>query len=138
MRFRHYTRDTISPFTESLRELACSARYGNADPVEFSHVFVAFDESKPVAFAGLACYRGHWCLRACVVHPDHRGQGLQRKLIRRRLEWLWAKKVKHVNVWARPDNVYSLNNLVSEGFRFVPEKPREFKGVMHVKLRRVL
>lgn len=73
-----------------------------------------------------------------VVHPKWRGRGLQRELIRARIKWLRDKQVSRVNVWASPTNVYSLNNLVTEGFRFVAEKPREFKGTMHLKLRKTL
>lgn len=103
-----------------------------------STLFAVFDDDEIVAFAGLACYRGYWCMRTCVVIPTHRGHGLQSRLIAARIRYLRARGARHVNVWVSPTNVYSLNNLIAAGFRFVREKPREFHGTIHVKLRRVL
>ncbi len=100
-------------------------------------LFVAYSGEEIVAFAGLASYHGYWCLRICVVPREHRGNGLQRKLIRARINYL-RDKTKWVNAWVKPTNAYSLNNLVEEGFRFMNEKTRIFKGVEHIKMRKIL
>jgi GNAT superfamily N-acetyltransferase len=101
-------------------------------------LFGAFKDRELVGLGGLASYHGFWCLRLGVVARAHRGHGLQRKLIRARLNWLRKRGARHVNVWVDPHNVYSLNNVVSEGFRFQNEPPREFHGREHLKLRRYL
>jgi GNAT superfamily N-acetyltransferase len=148
MIIKYYTREEAKKIMPRLLAAARAAKYDNAGIEEMSHIFVAHPDffhitknglERPVAgFGGLVCYRGYWCLRTCVVIPQWRGGGTQRRLIRARLRFLVKKGAKHVNVWAKPENVWSLNNLVAEGFRFVPEKPREFNGAMHVKLRKML
>ncbi len=138
MTIKHYPRALFAPLLPALDELARAARYPNAGLDEIAHAFVAYDGDKPVAYSGLACYHGYWCLRVCVVHPAYRGRGLQRQLIRARFRFLRAKRIPHVNVWVALTNTYSLNNLVAEGFRFLPEKPRPYAGVDHVKLRAIL
>lgn len=135
---RYFNRRTASLYSSALNKIAKAARYNNAPIDELPHIFVIFDMTTPVAFAGLACYRGNWCLRACVVHPKYRGKGFQRALIQSRFDFLTAREANHVNVWVNPENTYSLNNLIEEGFRFVAGKPRDFKGKTHVKLRKNL
>lgn len=138
MIIRHLNRQSAKLLIPSLIQLSKDASYPNVGVDELSHLFVAYDGDLPVAFSGLACYHGHWCFRICVVHPSYQGRGIQRQLIRARFRFLRAKDAHHVNVWAAPSNTYSLNNLVSEGFRFVREKPRAFNGVSHIKLRKIL
>lgn len=122
----------------NLRQVAKAARYSNANPNEMNWIFAIETPDKNVAaFAGLACYRGSWCLRVCVVHPKYRGQGLQQKLIRARVDFLQSKKVNKANVWVRPENTYSLNNLIEQGFRFVKEAPKIFNNNTHIKLRKI-
>jgi len=69
------------------------------------------------AFAQLKCICGHWGLRSCYVKPEFRGRGLQRQLIRERLEYA-AAHTDVVRVTCRPDNPYSKHNIESEGFVF--------------------
>lgn len=103
------------------------------------HVIFAVEKNNEiVAFAGLACYHGYWCLRLCVVHPKHRGLGLQRLLIQKRANFLRSKQVEYVNVWIKPENTYSLNNCIDMGFKFTTEKCRIFRGERHFKLRKYL
>lgn len=92
-----------------------------------------------VAASGeLRCYHGHWTLRAGYVVPRYRGQGLQRRLIRARVDHVIAKGGKRVLAWVNPTNSYSLNNLVAEGFRFIKRPMRTFDGAKHVALERTL
>lgn len=87
-----------------------------------------------IAAAELHCYGGVWTLRKCRVAEAYRGRGLQRRLIRERVWAAYRKGAKQVRAWVDPRNSYSLNNLVAEGFRFLPQAPRVFDGVEHVAL----
>lgn len=109
--------------------------------INISHlhiIFVIEINNNIIAFAALSSYYGFWCLRLCVVHPKYRGLGLQKLLIQERIKFLKNKKVKHVNVWIKPENCYSLNNCIDAGFKFTKEKSRLFNGDKHYKLRKIL
>jgi ribosomal protein S18 acetylase RimI-like enzyme len=69
------------------------------------------------AVASVRCLHGHWYLRACVVKPEFRGKGLQRELIRERLDYL-AQKTDRASVSVEPHNHFSIDNIVAEGFSF--------------------
>lgn len=108
------------------------------DIAEMHVIFAVEKNSEIIAFSGLACYHGYWCLRLCVVHPKYRGLGLQKFLIQKRIDFLKTKKAKHVNVWIKPENTYSLNNCIDMGFKFTTEKGKIFRGAKHFKLRKYL
>ncbi len=101
-------------------------------------LFELRDGTMTVASGELRCYHGHWTLRAGWVHPLYRGQGFQRDLIRARVTKAASNGAKRVLAWVKPTNSYSLNNLVAEGFRFMPRPMRTFDGVKHVALERTL
>lgn len=81
--------------------------------------WLVYHQGEPVGFAGM---------RPAVTDPEaaflclagvlasHRGKGLQRKLVRKRLELAkqegYARVISHTMTW----NVHSSNNLVREGF----------------------
>lgn len=129
-----YLRPEIIPL---LNQIAVDSRYPNCDLEKLSHLFVAYERGSPVAFAGIACYRGSWCLRVCVVAKRHRGLGIQRALIRDRIQFI-QHKAKYLNAWVSPKNTYSLNNLIAEGFIFVKEPSKVFHGIECFKLRKKL
>jgi len=118
--------------------IAQHSDYPDIKPKEVSQIFVAYDNDEPVAFSGLACYHGFWCLRICVVSPEHRGNGLQRKMIKQRLTWAKSRGAKWVNVWVNPLNKYSLYNIQRSGFTKQPDKPKMFGGKLHQKYRVML
>ena len=71
-------------------------------------------------------YPGWVYLSRCAVHPDFRGHGLQKRLIRARVRW--AKRTTYTYTL---DNPASGNALMACGFRlfqpdgYVPEHPSE-------------
>lgn len=138
MKIKILTKDEQIDFLPELKNISTSSKYDIADPSTLSVVFAAYDEDKIVAYAGLSCYYGFWALRGCVVHPKYRGMGLQRKLIKKRIEFLKQKGSRHVNVWVNPENSYSMNNVIAEGFKFVNEPAKKYHGKSHVKLRKIL
>jgi len=92
----------------------------------------------PCAFAGLVSSvrwldTGYLC-RAGVL-PSHRGQGVQKKLIRARvrqaraLGWNWL-------ITDTYDNPASSNSLIATGFKlFEPLKPWGAKGTLYWRLK---
>lgn len=98
------------------------------------HWWIAYDGELPVAFAGVLqsvrwADTGYLC-RAGVIR-SHRGQGLQRRLIRvreqkaRRLGWNWL-------ITDTFNNPASANSLIGSGYRlFEPSKPWSFNGALY-------
>ncbi len=87
--------------------------------------WVAWDDGKPIAFAGMTYSRhykktGYLCLAG--VSYKHRGHGIQKRLIKRRvarakrLGWDW------VVTDTAPRNYASANSLIGCGFKLF--KPR--------------
>jgi GNAT superfamily N-acetyltransferase len=104
-----------------------------------SYWFVAYSETGEAAgFAGLVpSSRWSDCMYMCRagVIRAHRGQGLQKRLIRQRLKT--AKKLG-MN-WVVTDTNYntpSANNLIATGFKlFEPKKPWGFETALYWKYR---
>lgn len=77
---------------------------------------------KVVAFASAVCVDGTVVLTRAGVHPDHRGQNLQHRLIEHRVEWARRQSARQVITYTVPNNAASGNNLIRAGFRlFKPE-----------------
>jgi ribosomal protein S18 acetylase RimI-like enzyme len=127
-------KEDIPHYKEALINIAKTSPYPIPDFDKLPRLFVVFFKKEIVAYATVVCYHGHWVLRMCVVHPKHRGKGLQRSLIQARLLFLSNQGIKSVLTWVKPTNSYSLNNLIDLGFRFRNERPRIFDGMVHVKL----
>lgn len=82
-----------------------------------SELFAAFDAEQPIALA-LLSLDGAWAhLSAAVVHPDHRGKGTQRALIRVRV----ARAASSRATWCTSETntavAISLGNLLACGFQ---------------------
>ena len=72
----------------------------------------------PVAFAGVRYWPSDDCgylCRAGVV-PDHRGHGLQARLIRARLRHATKEGWSACYTYTSPENIHSANNLIRAGF----------------------
>lgn len=100
--------------------------YDQDSPVtlEGAHWWVAFDDGKPVAFAGVKITirdRFAYFCRAGVL-PSHRGRGLQARLIRARVAWAKKQGIKQAITDTVIDNAPSSNNLIKCGFKlYTPE-----------------
>lgn len=90
--------------------------------------FAAYDGTTMVAFAMARPSQGYqktiYLCRA-GVHPDYRGRGLQRELIRLREAWAKSRGFKHVITDTTNDNAPSMRSLIAEGYR--PYWPQMFK-----------
>lgn len=78
-----------------------------------------------VGFGGVQEYNHNYAFlyRACILE-DHRGYGLQRKLIKKRVKWAKDYGYKGVLTYTLAENTTSANNLIREGFLlFDPEEP---------------
>jgi GNAT superfamily N-acetyltransferase len=98
------------------------------------HWWLAYDGDDPVAFAGLVRsykYADAGYLVRSGVLENHRGHGLQHRLIRARE--LRARR----NGWSRlvtdtTDNVPSANSLIRAGFKlFAPKTPWAFEHSLY-------
>jgi ribosomal protein S18 acetylase RimI-like enzyme len=98
--------------------------------------FGIFDGDILKAVAAIRCYMGSWYLRACVVKPKFRGQGLQRQLIRERLDYL-SERTNLVRVSVHPGNIHSIQNIEAEGFEFEKKKKLKDGGLVLVYRKRL-
>jgi GNAT superfamily N-acetyltransferase len=61
--------------------------------------------------------------RAGVV-PEHRGGGLQRRLLRVREQWARSRGAEQIITYTSTDNYPSITNLIKAGYRFYePDEP---------------
>jgi GNAT superfamily N-acetyltransferase len=73
-------------------------------------------EGKPVGFAGARLANGMAYLCRAGVLPEHRGKGLQRRLIRARVRWAMASDAFACYTYTVTTNHRSANNLIRCGF----------------------
>ncbi len=71
---------------------------------------------------------------SAAVHPDYRGLGIQRKLLQAAENWLDREKGRILLCTIHPDNRYSLNNALKEGYTVV--KQGAFYGSVRCLLRK--
>jgi len=87
--------------------------------------WVAYKDGRPVAFAGISRNKNYWFLRRAGVLEEHRGNGLQKRLIKIRLNYA-KKKEKSIPIYTYTvlGNPASSNSLISTGFRlYEPSHP---------------
>ena len=79
-------------------------------------------------------------IQAMAVHPDHRGNGLQRKLVRAHLAQAGDLGYHHILSTVSPKNPKSLANMLSCGFQIEALLPK-FQGwlrfILHKDLNKV-
>jgi GNAT superfamily N-acetyltransferase len=123
---------------ELLREMhtLCFADTAPQIAPEEGYWWIAYHGSEPVAFAGLEASHsvadaGYLC-RSGVL-PEHRGHGLQVRLLRvreakaRRLGWTVLRS-------DTTDNIPSANSLIRAGFKlFAPAYPWAFADTLYWK-----
>lgn len=90
--------------------------------------WIGWDNGDPIAFCGITIESNEGFLCRSGVIESHRGQGLQKRMIKIREKE--AKKLNLESVWTYvvPDNPASLNSLIRLGYKaFVPfyEQHRE-------------
>ena len=58
----------------------------------------------------------HWAnADSAIVHPDYRGNGLQRLMLQAALP-LFPGNITHIGATVSPENQYSLRNALASGF----------------------
>jgi len=98
------------------------ARRESGRSVSGSKILAAFDEEGNIAaYSCVKCMRGNWYLGSCYVFGRHRGQGLQRELIKERLFYL-KLKTNVVRVGVAADNKISRKNIIATGFTLERKK----------------
>jgi len=109
---------------EQLRELDYTNPNfkGCADEFQFNREWwVMLDEGEIVAYCGSIYSKGICIFNRAWVKKSHRGQGIQRRMIKTRLKA--ASTFCHIAItYTTLDNFPSANNLISCGFRlYLPE-----------------
>ncbi len=98
--------------------------------IEGDHWWIAYADGNPVGFASLAIWpsddadpRPIVYLSRAGVLPHARGGGLQKRLIRARVNYAKKLPARGVVTYTR-DNPPSMNSLISEGFKtYHPSSP---------------
>jgi len=87
--------------------------------------FIAYEGKTVAAYAGIKVVQGNtgYLIRAGVL-PDHRGKGLQTKLIKIRERWANKNGLKYLITYTTTDHVVSANSLIRCGFKlYRPASP---------------
>lgn len=100
---------------------------------DYGYWWLAYLEKEPVGFAGIvpsSMGLGIGYLKRAGVLPEHRGKGLQKRLLKVR-----ETKARRVG-WTRvitdtTDNVPSANNLMKAGYRLFAPEPWAFKHSLY-------
>lgn len=61
-----------------------------------------------------------------MVHPMYRGNSLQLKLLDLRIDIAKSQRKKYIVTVAAVDNIHSINNIVSRGFKFKTQQENEY------------
>lgn len=96
----------------------------NESPTNGLTYFGVFDKENLKGVGAVRCYMGNWYLRAFVVKPEYRGEGIQRLLMKECLDYL-SNKTDCARVSVFPDNFYSIRNIEAVGFEFERKKKLE-------------
>lgn len=95
------------------------------DPYNFerpkNQVFwLVWEGEQPIAYGGMKPWRGkphvYFLSRVGVLH-EFRGKGIQKKLIRKRVQYLRQNGFSRCITYTAVDNYPSSNSLIREGFR---------------------
>jgi len=113
--------DTLENITAYLREDLCIGAYdGERLGAYFILRYCGRSAHNYAAFLGVPREEWeHWAnADSAVVHPDWRGNGLQRKLLEAALP-LVRPGIVGIGATVSPENQYSLNNALASGFEIV-------------------
>ena len=79
--------------------------------------WIAWADGEPIAYAGIEQHKTWWFLCRVGVAPDWRGKGIQKQLIKKRVEY--ARSVNDCPLYTHTvvNNAASSNSLISCGFR---------------------
>jgi GNAT superfamily N-acetyltransferase len=90
------------------------------------HWWLAYKGDEPIGFAGCSIEKnGEAVFHRTGILFDHRGHGLQRKFIRECLSWASAHGAKYMTAYCTPENVWSANNFIKEGFLMYQVAPKD-------------
>jgi GNAT superfamily N-acetyltransferase len=112
--------------------------YDDHEPYDQGWWWIAFDESgEPVGFAGMrpaTTAQNSVYFSRCGVLSGHRGQGLQKRLLRARAAYARSLGMSAV-ITTTFENPPSANNLIRAGFRqYQPEAPWGQPGTCYWRL----
>lgn len=124
MRVRKVTLDEKNIIYLNKMELMCypEIKSGHLYPYQKDSAewwFAYNNEGKPKGFAGAKFWEpdNYVCLCLAGVVPDARGKGIQKKLIRARVNWARNIESKGVYTYTSRWNYASANNLMQCGFK---------------------
>lgn len=99
-----------------------------------NHLFVGFEDDKPVCFLGLNQRSGWYYFRGCYVMPEHRGSGLQVRLMNQGIDKLKELGINRVSSLVHTENSLSLNNALKVGFEVTGRIKENYHIVKKIKL----
>jgi ribosomal protein S18 acetylase RimI-like enzyme len=115
-------------------------KYGKDTSFEFKkaqRIFVVKIADYIVALAVFCQPHGFCWLRNFIVDEKYRGNHYQQALILEMLKYAKSKGIKKVTTAVDQMNIWSLNNFISTGFKFVP-KGFNHNGHLYQKLQIIL
>ena len=90
------------------------------DPIENWRTYtwwIGTVDDVPICYCGLQLLEDYAYMVRSGVLAEYQGQGLQKKMIKRRLEYCTKKGINKVVTDTVCDNPASMNSLISSGFK---------------------
>ena len=122
--------DTIHHFNRQTKEFPKLTE----EELDVGYWWLAYLGKEPVGFAGMVPsnqWRNVGYFKRAGVDPKHRGNGLQIRLMRVRINKAKALGYSHL-ISECTDTVYSANNFIKAGFKiYEPSHPWAFKNSIY-------
>lgn len=97
-----------------------------SSPIKNTYWIIATHMEEPIAYAALEMNpkKDYNFLARCAVDEKHRGFGLQKHLIKLRVNYSKQNSNKPIITYTHPENIFSSNALISSGFKLFKPKYR--------------
>ncbi len=97
-----------------------SSLFYECDPIEGWDQYtwwIGTCEGIPVCYCGVQKLGDFALLNRSGVLPEYRGNGLQKRMIKKRIEWAIENNLNRLITYTAVDNVESINSLIHVGFK---------------------
>ena len=131
--------DTLENITAYVQKDLCIGMWQGKRLGAYAIVrFCGESEHNYAAFLGIQRAEWpHWAnADSAIVHPDYRGNGLQRLMLQAALP-LFPGNITHIGATVSPENQYSLNNALACGF-VIADRREMYGGYDRYLLKKML
>lgn len=108
--------------TERYQEIAYldSQLFPEDEPIENwqnSEWWIGYHKGEIISYCSLKCMGDYVYLNRAGVLDEFQGNGIQKKMIKKRLDWCKANNIKYAITYTSHLNSASINSLIGMGFK---------------------